>query len=138
MLRLRRKRSLQIECGEILRTNKQDDVPLSDVASVESTLVEDLPSRFCQAFDPAPIIPQSAVLGFGVLIYFLVMIWPPLILLVAYIFSKLIPYSFRENDEASSRRQLFHEFMKEDDLPENFKAIPDHICLEEQFIVNDR
>jgi hypothetical protein len=57
---------------------------------------------------------------------------------VTYIASKLIPYSFRENDEASNRRQLYHEFCKEEDLPENFKSIPDTIHVTEEYIVNER
>ena len=141
MLR-RRQPKVQLDCGAVLQQTRDDDPPrplqVSDAASVESTSLDDIASRFSQPFDPAPIVPQSVVLAIGGAIFVFALIWPPLILLVAYICSKLIPYSFRENDDASSRRQLFHEFTKEDDLPDNFKQMPDHIRLEEEYIVNER
>ncbi|GAX25256.1 hypothetical protein FisN_5Lh338 [Fistulifera solaris] len=52
--------------------------------------------------------------------------------------SKLIPYSFRVNDDAASRRTLFAEFTKRDDLPDEFKQLPSHILLEESYWVNSR
>lgn len=139
---LRRRQKVQFDCDEVLQHTHEDDAPrpvqVSDAASVESSSLEDQPSRFSHPFDPAPVVPQSIVLMIGLFIFVLASIWPPLILLVAYICSKLIPYSFRENDEASNRRQLFHEFTKEDDLPDNFKTIPSNIRLEEKYIVNNR
>jgi hypothetical protein len=139
---LRRKPKVQFDCVEVLRQAHEDSAPrpiqVSDSASVESSSLDEILSRFSQPFEPAPIVPQSVVLCTGVLVFLLALIWPPLILLVTYICSKLIPYSFRENDEASSRRQLFHEFSKEEDLPDNFKLMPDQIRFEEEYIVNER
>ena len=89
-------------------------------------------------FQPPPVVSQSTILGFGLMCYILAVLWPPLLLLVAYLASKLIPYSFRTTDEASHRRKLFCEFAKQDDLPEDFKTVPSHIKLEESYWVNSR
>lgn len=139
-----RRRKVHFECSdELLR--KHEDAPklmvqVSDVASVGSCSIDEATcsSRFSKPFDPEPLVPQSVVLIFGFVVFLLAVVWPPLILLLAYIASKLIPYSFRENDEASNRRQLYHEFCKEDDLPENFKCIPETIQVTEEYIVNER
>ncbi|GKY96422.1 hypothetical protein MPSEU_000601700 [Mayamaea pseudoterrestris] len=144
MLRRRQQQQskVQFDCDEVLRQTIMETAPkpiqVSDAASVESNIMDDLPSRFSMPFDPAPLVPQSVILIFGGFIFVLALIWPPLILLVAYMCSKLIPYSFRENDDATSRRQLFHEFSKEDDLPEHFKNMPENIRLDEEYVVNER
>lgn len=89
-------------------------------------------------YEPAPLISQSTILTLGFFVFCLAMLWPPLILLFAYVVSKLVPYSFRENDDASTRRQLFAQFSMQDDLPEEFKNVPDHIRLVESYWVNSR
>jgi len=95
--------------------------------------------KWAEPYEPPPIVPQSTILLFGFFIFLLGQIWPPLILLVTYVASKLVPYSFRANDDASARRQLFREFSRDnDDLPDNFKQIPADIQLEEGFWVNQR
>jgi acylglycerol lipase len=74
----------------------------------------------------------------GFFIFALALLWPPLILLCAYMASKLIPYSFRINDDASKRRQLFAEFSLDEDLPENFRQVPPHIHAQESYWINAR
>ena len=61
-----------------------------------------------------------------------------LILLFAYIASKLIPYSFRENDDAATRRELYKQFCQEEDLPERFKDIDNFVNVEESYWTNAR
>ena len=96
-------------------------------------------NRFQGHYEPDPVVPQSVILAIGMFVFVLAVIWPPLILLFAYCASKLIPYSFRVNDDASTRRQLFCEFAQEDDyLPEEFKTVPPHIQLRESYWVNAR
>lgn len=111
---------------------------LSDDVSVASCSLDGSPSRWRRPYQPEPIVDQSVILVIGFFIFALAMIWPPLILLFAYVASKLIPYSFRENDDPTTRRTLFAEFCKDDDLPENFRCIPDHIHFERNFILNER
>jgi hypothetical protein len=116
-----------------------EEAPVIDTASVDSSsIVDEMASRWRHYYNPAPVVRQSVILAAGLFIFILASIWPPLILLLAYLLSKLIPYSFRENDDASNRRQLFSDFCRDEDLPELFKQIPETISLEETYIVNDR
>jgi hypothetical protein len=50
-------------------------------------------SKWKKTYEPPPVVDQSTVLIIGFLIFGLAVIWPPLILLVAYVVSKLVPYS---------------------------------------------
>jgi hypothetical protein len=83
---------------------------------------------------PPPMVQQSTIMVFG-----LAMIWPPLILLLTYLAAKLIPYSFRENDDPAVRRELFHQFSQEaDHLPDRFKNIHRYVDCEESYWKNER
>jgi len=68
--------------------------------------------RWSEPYEPPPIVTQSTVLAFGFFLFALASLWPPLILLVTYLLSKLVPYSFRINDDASTRRQLYREYVR--------------------------
>jgi hypothetical protein len=50
-------------------------------------------SKWKKPYEPPPVVDQSTVLIIGFLIFGLAVLWPPLILLVAYVCSKLVPYS---------------------------------------------
>jgi hypothetical protein len=50
-------------------------------------------SKWKKPYEPPPVVDQSTVLIIGFLIFGLAVLWPPLILLVAYVVSKLVPYS---------------------------------------------
>ena len=113
----------------------QPEVIVEDEASVESTVEKQWPAA---PYLPPPLVPQRVILGVGVACFLLAVLWPPLILLVAYIASKLIPYSFRVNDSATTRRHLFQRFKEEEDLPDDFRIVPDHIHLEESYWTNSR
>jgi len=94
--------------------------------------------RWKGAYEPAPMVDQDTVLYWGFFLFCLSVVWPPLILFFAYIASKIIPYSYRTNDCPANRRKLFAEFAKQDDLPENFRNIPDGIELEDSYWANER
>lgn len=85
---------------------------------------------------PRPRITSLKILTIGVLVFGLALIWPPLLLLVSVILSITIPYAFRENDCGESRRRLWNEFAKKDDLPEEMKC--KEVDREEMFWINDR
>lgn len=89
-------------------------------------------------YEPTPVISQSTILLLGAILFVIASYWPPLLLLVAYVVSKIIPYSFRSNDDAVTRRTLFAEFTRQEDLPESFKSVPKSIQLEESYWVNNR
>ncbi|KAL7563828.1 hypothetical protein ACA910_019559 [Epithemia clementina (nom. ined.)] len=84
------------------------------------------------------IIDQNTVLAWGFVLFGLSVIWPPLILLFAYVASKLIPYSFRTNDCPANRRKLFAEFARQEDLPDTYRSLADRIRLEDSYWANRR
>jgi hypothetical protein len=62
-----------------------------------------------------------------------------LILLVTYVLSKLIPYSFRKNDDATWRRRKFHEFINDPTMTcDAWKSQHKDVVHVEQFWVNAR
>jgi hypothetical protein len=88
--------------------------------------------------DPEPSIERSTVLVAGVCVFVLAMIWPPLILVVTYLLSVLLPYSFRKNDDATARRKLLDKFEKEDTLSDPLREIPDDVNLTDGYWTNSR
>ena len=88
--------------------------------------------------DPKPSIERRTVVMLGVALFVLALIWPPLILLVTYVASVLIPYSFRVNDDAAARRQLLAKFEKEDTLSASMREIPDDVNLKTSYWINSR
>jgi hypothetical protein len=58
---------------------------------------------------------------------------------MAYLASKIIPYSYRWNDDASVRRRLYKEFSHaENGHPVGFSSPPSNIRIEESYWVNER
>ena len=90
------------------------------------------------SFIPPPIIQRSAILATGFGIFVLAFIWPPLILLVTYFVSVLVPYSFRKNDDPTSRRRMYQEFLRQDGLPASYKFSEKDVRCEENYWVNSR
>ena len=88
--------------------------------------------------DPKPSIERHTVVMVGVALFVLAMIWPPLILLVTYVASVLIPYSCRVNDDATARRQLLAKFEKEDTISASMREIPDDVNLKSSYWINSR
>jgi hypothetical protein len=93
-----------IKAVEKLATQEEDTASnlsnLSDATSVESTKAISTTkgaakavSKWKKPYEPPPVVDQSTVLIVGFLIFGLAVLWPPLILLVAYVASKLVPYS---------------------------------------------
>jgi hypothetical protein len=91
-----------------------------------------------QIFVPPPLISKSAILTVGFGLFLLAYLWPPFILLLAYVASLFVPYAFRKTDEAHTRRVLYAEFMKNPKVPFELKRPPDDIILNEQYWVNSR
>jgi hypothetical protein len=106
----------------------------SDELSVDSTAS----AKWSQPYEPPPLVDRSTVLLAGVILFALAMIWPPLILFVAYMCSKIIPYSFRVNDDPATRRRLFAEFKGQDDLPNRFKLPSSDIEIQHGYWTNRR
>lgn len=115
-----------------------------DAASVESSTPADSgtqssPSGWGRPHVGQPVLDSATVVGIGFLLLTLAVVWPPLLLVVAYGASKLISYSFRDNDDATIRRQLYAQFSQEsDELPERFRNIHKYVRLEESFWTNER
>lgn len=108
-----------------------------DSGSIESVSVS-RPGRWNKPYNPPPIVHQSVIIILGVFLSVLALIWVPLILIFSFLTSKLISYSFRVNDDASSRRQMLAEFGRDEEQPENFRSIPNNIQLKESYWVNQR
>lgn len=91
---------------------------------------------------PQPVIYQSSILTCVVILLALAYIWPPLILVVSFIASRLIPYCFRTNDDATERRKLYQEFrhckQNAEWLPPEFCTTPSDIQMEEKYFINAR
>jgi hypothetical protein len=110
----------------------------ADAVSVDSSTRKSI-YNWDQPYVAPPVMDRSTILAAGFGIFVLAMIWPPLILLFAYIASKLIPYSFRENDDAAVRRILYAKFASQDeDHPERFRNIRKYVNLEESYWTNER
>lgn len=109
----------------------------SDAASVDSSCIHR--RRFNKVYECPPVVNRSTILAAGLFIFGLAMIWPPLILLFAYIASKLIPYTFRENDDAAMRRELYSQFVQDEDhLPDKFVQRFQTVNIEESYWTNER
>jgi hypothetical protein len=120
------------------RLARRDETPdITDTGSVDSENITDK-NEWKDFYDPPPMVDQQTILSFGLILFLLAMVWPPLVLIFSYVCSKLIPYSFRVNDEGSKRRQLFADFAQTEDLHPRFKEIPENICYEESYWVNQR
>jgi len=109
-----------------------------DTASVDSS-GKLLRRRFDKVYDCPPVVNRGTIMAAGLFIFALAMIWPPLILLFTYIASKLIPYTLRENDDAAKRRELYSQFVQdEDNLPEAFVRRFERVNIDESYWTNER
>jgi hypothetical protein len=86
------------------------------------------------SYEPIPVVKQSTILAIGFGLFALAYVWPPLILVVAYIVSLLVPYSFRTNDDSTSRRILFHDFRSKGAWRLPYKDV----VVKESYWVNQR
>lgn len=126
--------------------------------------VLDLNATGDDGFVPPPVIRRSTILAIGFAMFFLALIWPPMILMVTYILSILVPvsimsitcafqslctlfnvtlfsrhqYSWRVNDDPTSRRRLFKEFRERADLPAAYRLTDEEVVVDERYWVNER
>ena len=91
-----------------------------------------------EPYVPPPIVSQSIILTAGFILFLLAYLWPPLVLLVSYVVSLVIPYCFRLSDDSSVRRRAYHTFIHTADLPPSLRQVPDDIILEEGYWQNSR
>lgn len=84
------------------------------------------------------MVTQKTILMVGFAIYLVSYVWPPLILVVTYMASIFIPYAYRINDDASTRRKLIHQFEQEDPLAAVVRQLPDDVSFEESYWPTDR
>lgn len=80
-------------------------------SSSEVTADLDQSSLWSVVYVPKPIVDQSSILLMGCFWFIIARIWTPILLVIFILGSYIIPYCFRENDMASSRRQLFQQFL---------------------------
>jgi len=89
-------------------------------------------------FIPPPVVKRSTILAIGFGVFALAMIWPPLILMATYLLSILVPYSWRVNDDPTTRRRLYKEFRQRADLPAAYRLKDDEVVINERYWVNER
>eukprot|EP00934_Nitzschia_sp_Nitz4_P004289 Nitzschia sp. Nitz4//scaffold364_size14896//10634//11938//NITZ4_008911-RA/size14896-augustus-gene-0.2-mRNA-1//-1//CDS//3329549279//4279//frame0 len=87
---------------------------------------------------PPGIVSERTVAVAGILLFVLAQIWPPLILVATYLAATMVPYLFRINDDATTRRQMLHIFEKEDRESDCLREIPDDVQRETGFWLNER
>lgn len=130
-----RKRERIIETSVVVTTEVPPMKKVDDAASVDSNPQK---LRWNRPYDCPPVVNRSTILAIGLLLFGLAMIWPPLILLFAYIASKLVPYTLRENDDASVRRELYSQFVQDESLPERFRNARKYVKIEDSYWTNER
>jgi acylglycerol lipase len=109
--------------------------------SSSSSLMPQIPSNTgYDDFKAPPMISKGIIVGFGLLLFVLAMIWPPLILLVTFVASVVIPYSYCVNDNGDNRRMLMQHFNENDPVAiQRKKAFPDeHVKVTSNFWKNPR
>jgi Serine aminopeptidase, S33 len=78
-------------------------------------------------FDSPPLISSTTIMGGGFFVFALAVIWPPLVLFVAFVASLIVPYSYRVNDDGASRRAMMQHFLQNDHIAiKRRKAFPEN------------
>jgi hypothetical protein len=85
-----------------------------------------------------PLVGPTEILMAGFVLFGLALVWPPLILVCAYLISKLVPYCYRVTDDSSRRRQLLTKFEKEDHVSAHLRVIPTDVNMEQKYWTNSR
>ena len=93
--------------------------------------------------DPPPSKPKiSSVPVFltGFSVYVLAVLWPPSILIITFILSKIIPYFFRVNEYGDWRRALWKPWSMDEARPDEWKPenISKVMILKEEYWQNQR
>ena len=85
---------------------------------------------------PRPSITSTLVISIGFGTFIIASIWPPILLVAATFLAAVVPQLFYQRDDGESRRRLYREFLKRDDLPEALKC--SDVDLDEKYWVNSR
>lgn len=93
--------------------------------------------------DPPPSKPKinsSTVILTGLTVYLLAILWPPTILIITFVLSKIIPYFFRVNEYGDWRRALWKPWSLEEERPDEWQ--PENLSkvmnLKEKYWQNQR
>ncbi|KAL3816952.1 hypothetical protein ACHAXA_001780 [Cyclostephanos tholiformis] len=86
---------------------------------------------------PRPRINGITILVIGFALYAISLVCRPLLLALSCVLAVIVPYSYRENDDALSRRILWTEFLDRDDLPRQLRE-SDGVTIEEGYWINRR
>jgi hypothetical protein len=121
-----------------MRTKTEEEVLLSESSDMPE--INETGDKFTRddSYVSPPKVSKSTILLLGFFLFGLALVWPPLILLFTYLASVIIPYSYRDNDDPSTRRQLLLKFEKEDRASDGLRKLPDDVCLEDDYWVNKR
>lgn len=90
------------------------------------------------SYMPPPLVAKSTIWAVGLILFLAAMIWPPLLLVLTYTAALIIPYSFRINDDATTRRHLIQKFEKEDKASAHVREIPADVRLKTKYWTNPR
>ena len=138
IIRRRRRRPDDTVVPKLTRSPSllQDDFENASLVGESNTGNKTLPVD--ATVEMPPLIPQSAILITGFVVFALALVWPPLILLFAYACSMCIPHWFRINDDAVRRRQLLQEFLETDTITLPLRQLPKCVQVEEGYWMNRR
>ena len=105
IIRRRRRRPDDTVVPKLTRSPSllQDDFENASLVGESNTGNKTLPVD--ATVEMPPLIPQSAILITGFVVFAFALVWPPLILLFAYACSMCIPHWFRINDDAARRHR---------------------------------
>ena len=111
---------------------------LAPLISAKAAPCSENAADYYNEFEPPPLVTRGTVLALGVFMFVLAMIWPPLLLVLAYVASLVIPYSYRVNDEAAARRMMVHKFMQEDQISKDRSVLHENVDLQSGYWMNQR
>lgn len=125
---------------------KNDDTVISEVPPVpaKETVLEKHQEAAKESISrddsyvAPPLVSSNKILGAGAFLFGLAVVWPPLILVVAFFLSQLIPYCFRVTDEPTKRRMILRQFEKDDKEHAERRIIPDDVDFEDRYWTNSR
>mmetsp|Transcript_18162 Transcript_18162/g.27690 ORF Transcript_18162/g.27690 Transcript_18162/m.27690 type:complete len:378 (-) Transcript_18162:1635-2768(-) len=89
-------------------------------------------------YHPPPILKQKWILLIGGIVVAISYLFRPLLIVLVAILSFLVPYACRVTDDASTRRQVWTEFLKRPDLPKEFRETEENMDIEEAYWANER
>lgn len=87
---------------------------------------------------PPPIVSHHIVMAIGFTLFVSAYLWLPSVLVLFYVASQVIPYTFRTTDEGSERRKAYQAFLQDETVPRELRSVPEDVVLEERYWTNAR